>query len=202
MWTCTAEVIEWRGPAPFYYLPMGEDDSAGLKEAARGLEYWGQVAVEVSIGETTFTTALFPKGGRYLVPLRAAVREAEGIAVGDVVEATVTIARAPAAPRSRARCDAERAARQAHLQQAEADVDVVPFDAAAERAFGRVAASLRAAGREPAARAHDALIAASAPANALPLFTCNPSYDMSGTVNPPEKSTAPRPTIANPTSTM
>ena len=71
--------------------------------------------------------------------------------------------------------DTERAARQAHLQQAEADFDVIPFDGASARAFGRVAASLRASGRKPAARAYDALIAATALANDLPLFTCNPS---------------------------
>jgi tRNA(fMet)-specific endonuclease VapC len=69
----------------------------------------------------------------------------------------------------------ERAARQAHLQQAETDFEPVPFDAAAARAFGRVAASLRSGGRKPAARAYDALIAATAIANQLPLYTCNPS---------------------------
>jgi len=68
----------------------------------------------------------------------------------------------------------ERAARQAHLQQAEADFDPLPFDAAAARAFGRVAASLRRAGRKTAARAYDAMIAATAIANDLPLYTCNP----------------------------
>ncbi|HEY0259010.1 MAG TPA: type II toxin-antitoxin system VapC family toxin [Lacisediminihabitans sp.] len=71
--------------------------------------------------------------------------------------------------------DEERAARQAHLQQAEADFEPIPFDAAAARAFGRVAASLRRAGRKPAARAYDALIAATAVATAIPLYTCNPS---------------------------
>lgn len=69
--------------------------------------------------------------------------------------------------------DRERAARQAHLQQAEADFDPLPFDAAAARAFGRVAASLRQAGRKPAARTYDAMIAATALANDLPLYTCN-----------------------------
>jgi len=69
----------------------------------------------------------------------------------------------------------ERAARQAHLQQAEADFDPLPFDAAAARAFGRVAASLRRAGRKPAARAYDAMIAAIAIANDLPVHTCNPA---------------------------
>lgn len=70
--------------------------------------------------------------------------------------------------------DAARVARQAHLQQAEADFDPLPFDAAAARSFGRVAASLRRAGRKPAARAHDAMIAAIAMANDLPVHTCNP----------------------------
>jgi tRNA(fMet)-specific endonuclease VapC len=69
----------------------------------------------------------------------------------------------------------ERAARQAHLQQAEADFDPLPFDAAAARAFGRVAASLRQAGRKTAARAYDAMIAATAVANDLPMYTCNPA---------------------------
>jgi tRNA(fMet)-specific endonuclease VapC len=69
----------------------------------------------------------------------------------------------------------ERAARQAHLQQAEADFQPLPFDAAAARAFGRVAASLRKVGRKTTARAYDAMIAATALANELPLYTCNPS---------------------------
>lgn len=68
----------------------------------------------------------------------------------------------------------ERAARQAHLQQAESDFDPLPFDAAAARAFGRVAADLRRAGRTTSARAYDALIAAVAVANGLPLYTVNP----------------------------
>ncbi len=70
--------------------------------------------------------------------------------------------------------DQERAARQAHLQQAEADFDPLPFDADAARAFGQVAASLRRSGRKAGARAYDALIAAVAVANDLPLYTCNP----------------------------
>ena len=69
----------------------------------------------------------------------------------------------------------ERAARQAHLQQAEADFDPLPFDAAAARAFGGVAADLRAAGRKSSARAYDALIAAIAISVDLPLHTTNPN---------------------------
>lgn len=69
--------------------------------------------------------------------------------------------------------DEQRDARQAHLQQAEADFDPLPFDAAA-RAFGRVAAGLRRAGRKPTARAYDAMIAAVAITNGLPIHTCKP----------------------------
>ena len=68
----------------------------------------------------------------------------------------------------------ERAARQARLQQTEAAFEPLPFDASAARAFGGIAASLRRAGRKPAARAFDALIAAIAVANDLPVYTCNP----------------------------
>lgn len=69
----------------------------------------------------------------------------------------------------------ERSARQARLQQVEADFDPLPFDASAARAFGRVSASLRQAGRKPTARTYDAMIAATALANYLPVYTCNPN---------------------------
>jgi tRNA(fMet)-specific endonuclease VapC len=86
---------------------------------------------------------------------------------------TITLAELSVGPLV-ARTEPERAARQAHLQQAEADFDPLPFDAAAARAFGQVAASLRRAGRKPAARSYDAMIAAIAVSNDLPLYTCNP----------------------------
>jgi predicted nucleic acid-binding protein len=70
--------------------------------------------------------------------------------------------------------DQERAARQAHVQQAEADFDPLPFDAQAARAFGRVAVSLRRSGRQTKPRAFDAMIAAIALANDLPVYTGNP----------------------------
>lgn len=91
------------------------------------------------------------------MPLISAVSLAE-LAVGPLVATT----------------EVERERRQAHLQQAEADFEPLPFDAAAARAFGRVAASLRRAGRKSAARAYDALIAATSIANGLPLYTVNP----------------------------
>lgn len=75
--------------------------------------------------------------------------------------------------------ESERVARQSQLQQAEADFDPLPFDAGAARAFGRVSASLRRSGRKTTARAYDAMIAATALANGLPVYTCNPA-DFSG----------------------
>ena len=72
-----------------------------------------------------------------------------------------------------AKTDRERIARQSVLQQVEADFHAIPFDDRAARAFGRVAAELRASGRKTTARAYDALIAATAVANELPVFTLN-----------------------------
>jgi len=89
-------------------------------------------------------------------PLITAITLAE-LSVGPLVAAT----------------DAERAARQAHLQAAESDFEPLSFDAAAARAFGAVAASLRRVGRTPAARVYDAMIAAVALAHELPVHTCN-----------------------------
>jgi predicted nucleic acid-binding protein len=91
----------------------------------------------------------------------------------EAVISAVTLAELSVGPLV-ARSDKERADRQAHLQQAESDFEPIAFDAGAARAFGRVAASLRSAGRKPAARAYDALIAAAAIAEGVPLYTCNP----------------------------
>jgi predicted nucleic acid-binding protein len=68
----------------------------------------------------------------------------------------------------------ERARRQGHLQHAEADFVPLPFDGSAARAFAQVAASMRASGRKTSARTYDAMIAAIAVAEGLPLYTCNP----------------------------
>lgn len=69
----------------------------------------------------------------------------------------------------------DRVVRQARLQRVESDYEPLPFDADAARAFGRVATSLRRAGRKTSARTFDAMIAAVALANNLPLYTCNAS---------------------------
>lgn len=86
---------------------------------------------------------------------------------------TITLAELSVGPLV-AKTSQEQAARQLLLQQAEADFEPLPFNAAAARAFGGVAASLRSAGRKPASRAYDALIAAVAISQVLDLYTANP----------------------------
>ena len=100
------------------------------------------------------------------------LRDPDGLPDAPLISA-ITLAELTVGPLV-ATTDAERAARLAHLQQAEADFEPLPFDADAARAFGQVAASLRRIGRKPSARAFDAMIAAVAIANDLPLYTCNP----------------------------
>jgi hypothetical protein len=86
-------VVEWRGPAPFYFLAIPEEESADIKVVAKGIEYWGQVPVTVRIGGIQFSTALFPKDGRYLLPLKRAVRKAAGIAVDQLVAVELSVGR-------------------------------------------------------------------------------------------------------------
>ena len=87
----SGQVFQWRGPAPYYYVALPEQDSADLKEASSLLTYgWGVIPVIVRIGETEWETSLFPRDGLYLVPLKDKVRRAEGIGDGDVVDVRMT----------------------------------------------------------------------------------------------------------------
>ena len=86
-------VVEWRGPAPFYFVAIPPAESADIKLVAKGIEYWGQVPVTVRIRDTEFSTALFPKDGRYLLPLKDAVRRETGIAVDEVVAVALDVGR-------------------------------------------------------------------------------------------------------------
>ncbi|HET6654437.1 MAG TPA: DUF1905 domain-containing protein [Nocardioides sp.] len=86
-------VVEWRGPAPYYFVAIPEEESADIKFAAKGIEYWGQVPVLVRIKDTEFTTALFPKDGRYLLPLKDKVRKSAGIEVDEDLTVALTVGR-------------------------------------------------------------------------------------------------------------
>lgn len=74
------EVIYWRGPAPFYFVRVPEAESKQIKEISSMVTYgWGCLPCKGVIGETEFTTALIPREGMYMVPLKVAVRKAEGV---------------------------------------------------------------------------------------------------------------------------
>jgi hypothetical protein len=88
----TGHVVEWRGPAPFYFVPVPEEQSADIQDVAAAATYgWGVIPVEARIGPVSFTTSLFPKDGGYLLPLKNAVRRRQGISAGDQVTVEMTV---------------------------------------------------------------------------------------------------------------
>ncbi|HET8617192.1 MAG TPA: DUF1905 domain-containing protein [Actinomycetales bacterium] len=89
----TGEVWYWRGPSPFHFVTVPVEESEYLRDVARDVTYgWGMIPVRVSVGDTEWATSLFPKDGRYLVPLKDAVRQAEQIDSGDVVTLGLSVA--------------------------------------------------------------------------------------------------------------
>jgi hypothetical protein len=91
--TFSGDVFEWRGPAPFYFVAIPDVESTEIKAVSSVVSYgWGVIPVSVRIGKTEITTSLFPKQGKYLVPLKDVLRKPEGIVVGQTVEITLTIA--------------------------------------------------------------------------------------------------------------
>jgi hypothetical protein len=88
----SGEVWHWRGPSPFHFVTVPDAEAALLEEIAPMVSYgWGMIPVAVRIGETRWTTSLFPKDGSYVVPLKAAIRRAEGIGIGDVPTLRLTV---------------------------------------------------------------------------------------------------------------
>lgn len=82
----TGKIWYWRGPAPFYFVSVPDDESSELQAESAVLSYgWGCIPVRARIGGTGWQTSLIPKDGRYAVPLKAMVRRAEGLDEGDVV---------------------------------------------------------------------------------------------------------------------
>jgi uncharacterized protein DUF1905 len=82
----------WRGPAPFHFVTVPDDPSAAVRAISGIVSYgWGVIPVRVRIGATVWETSLFPKDGRYLVPVKDVVRKAEGLAVGDTVTVQLAI---------------------------------------------------------------------------------------------------------------
>jgi len=87
-------IIEWRGPAPFFFAPVPAAQAAEVERIKRQASYgWGVIPVEAEIGGVTFTTSLFPRDGTYLLPIKLAVRRHTGITVGDAIAVEMTIGR-------------------------------------------------------------------------------------------------------------
>jgi hypothetical protein len=85
-------VIEWRGPSPFYFVPVPAEESANIREVAAIATYgWGVIPVQARVGDVAFTTSLFPKDGGYLLPLKDAVRRPQGLSAGDDVAVELTV---------------------------------------------------------------------------------------------------------------
>lgn len=88
----TGVVLEWRGPSPYFFVPVPDEESADIREVAAMATYgWGVIPVEARIGEVAFETSLFPKDGTYLLPLKNAVRRPQDISAGDDVTVEMTV---------------------------------------------------------------------------------------------------------------
>jgi hypothetical protein len=88
----TGEMWFWRGPAPWHFVTVPEDQCRELEATAALVSYgWGMIPVAARIGRTRWTTSLFPKDGRYIVPVKTWVRKAEKLDVGDTVTVGLTI---------------------------------------------------------------------------------------------------------------
>lgn len=82
----SGEMWFWKGPAPWHFITVPEEECAVLEATSRVVSYgWGMIPVTARIGETGWTTSLFPKDGRYIVPVKTWVRKAEGLDIGDLV---------------------------------------------------------------------------------------------------------------------
>jgi hypothetical protein len=89
----SGEVFSWRGPAPFHFVAVPEPERSELADVAHLVSYgWGMIPVTGRIGETTFTTSLWPRDGGYVVPVKDAVRRAEAVELDDVVTVVLTVA--------------------------------------------------------------------------------------------------------------
>lgn len=90
----TGEIFEWRGPAPFYFLRINQEISDEIKSQSKGLSYgWGVIPAYGKVGKTEFETALFPKEGRYLIPLKDAIRQKEDLESGDMITVILKLGR-------------------------------------------------------------------------------------------------------------
>lgn len=89
-----AEIIEWRGPAPFLFAAIPDEHVGAIRYAALSESYgWGVVPVVARIGASEFATSLFPRDGGYLLPVKVAVQRAAGVGLGDRVAVSLRVGR-------------------------------------------------------------------------------------------------------------
>ena len=92
----SGEVWFWRGPSPYHFVTVPEEESAALQATSAQVTYgWGMIPVEARIGETAWETSLFPKDGRYVLPIKDVIRKGEGLGPGDVVSVRMVIRERP-----------------------------------------------------------------------------------------------------------
>jgi Domain of unknown function (DUF1905) len=88
----SGEIYFWRGPAPHHFITVPDEECGALEAASAFVTYgWGMIPVAAQIGATEWRTSLFPKDGRYIVPVKASVRNAEGLELGDTVTVRLTV---------------------------------------------------------------------------------------------------------------
>ncbi|WP_091230359.1 DUF1905 domain-containing protein [Microbacterium sp. 3J1] len=88
----TGDIWYWRGPAPFHFVTVPPAESELIGEIAAVVTYgWGMIPASVTIGGTTVSTALWPKDGGYIVPVKKRLQDDEGIGVDDTVDVTLDI---------------------------------------------------------------------------------------------------------------
>ncbi len=88
----TGPVIEWRGPAPFHFVELPYGDADRIADVAAAVTYgWGMIPVTCQIGQTIWTTSLWPRQQTYVIPIKDKVRTAESIRRGDEVSIRVTV---------------------------------------------------------------------------------------------------------------
>jgi len=88
----SGDVWFWKGPAPWHFVTVPEDECGLLEATSPMVTYgWGMIPASAVVGATRWTTSLFPKDGGYILPVKAWVREAEGIEVGDVVTVRLAV---------------------------------------------------------------------------------------------------------------
>jgi Domain of unknown function (DUF1905) len=90
--TFSGEIWYWRGPAPFHFVTVPDEQSGAIEAASAAVTYgWGMIPVRARIGRTQWTTSLWPRDGLYVVPLKTAVRKAERLELGDLVTVRLTV---------------------------------------------------------------------------------------------------------------